>query len=611
MYTLGLSALYHDSAAAVVKDNSIIAAAQEERFTRKKHDLRLPVNSIEYCLREANVAAEDLDAVIYYENPVLSLDRVVRMGMAVGPPSVKHTASTLSSLLSHKLWIENQLRTLLGRLGREDRLLYAEHHMSHAASAFYPSPFMDAAIVTVDGVGEWATTTIGHGHGTKIELTKEIRFPHSLGLLYSAFTMYCGFKVNSGEYKLMGLAPYGIPKYYNIIKDHLIDIKQDGSFRLEMSYFDYLVTDRMIGEKFERLFGEKAREPEVKITLHQIDVAASIQKVTEEVVLKLARHAKEVTGSKNLTMAGGVALNCVANGKLIREKIFDSVWIQPAAGDAGGALGAALLASYQHLDQPRKLGDKDSQNGSLLGPRFSGNEIQKYLDDNNLYYTQQKDESVLHDIIADELSQGKILGLFCGRMEFGPRALGSRSILGNPRKMDMQSKMNLKIKYRESFRPFAPSVLLEDLKEYFELTQESPYMQFVAPVQEARRKPFDMDAHRNGGKPIIDIVNVMRSDIPAVTHVDYSARIQTVDADRNPRYYKIINAFKEKTGCGLLVNTSFNIRGEPIVCTPQDAVRCFMRTEMDILVLEDIILYKDHQKLSQYYDEGDQEYELD
>ncbi len=611
MYTLGLSALYHDSSAALVKDGEIVAAVQEERFTRKKHDHSFPVNSIEYCLNETQIDAAQLDAVIFYENPILSLDRVLHTGMATGVSSSLNTASILGSLLSRKLWIDNNFREVFGCVGREDKLLFAEHHLSHAASAFYPSPFENAAILTVDGVGEWATTTIGVGNDKNINIAQEIRFPHSLGMLYSAFTMYCGFRVNSGEYKLMGLAPYGNPQYADIIKEKLIDIKEDGSFRLNMEFFDYLVAERMIGEKFEKLFGEKSRKPESEISLHQMDVAASIQKVTEEVMLKLARHAHKMTGSRNLVLAGGVALNCVANGKIMGEQIFDRMWIQPAAGDAGGALGAALLAMYQHLDHPRQIDEDDSQKASFLGPGFSSDEIQKYLDQNNHQYVQEESQDELDELIARELDCGMIVGLFRGRMEFGPRALGARSIIGDPRKVDMQSKMNLKIKCRESFRPFAPSVLMDDCEEYFDLTQESPYMQFVAPVKETHRNPFSMEDFHDGSSSIIEIVNNKRSDIPAVTHVDYSARIQTVDKNRNPYYYRIINAFRKKTGCGLLVNTSFNVRGEPVVCTPQDAVRCFMKTEMDILVLENFVLYKNQQLLSQYYDHGETEYELD
>ncbi len=611
MYTLGLSALYHDSAAALVKNGEIVAAVQEERFTRKKHDPRFPVNAIEYCLQEGHIEASQLDAVIFYENPILTIDRVLHAGIATGAVSSLTTANILGSLLSRKLWVADNFREVFGCVGRGDELLFTEHHLSHAASAFYPSPFERAAILTVDGVGEWATTTIGVGENKNIQIAQEIRFPHSLGMLYSAFTMYCGFRVNSGEYKLMGLAPYGRPKYAKIIKENLIDIKEDGSFHLNMEFFDYLTAERMIGEKFEKLFGEKNRKPESEITPHQMDVAASIQKVTEEVLLKLARHARNMTGCQNLVLAGGVALNCVANGKIMREQIFNRMWIQPAAGDAGGALGAALLAMYQHLDHPRKTDQKDSQKGCFLGPAFSYDDIQEYLDQNNLRYVQEENQDKLDKLIARELDGGMIVGLFRGRMEYGPRALGARSILGDPRQVEMQSKMNLKIKYRESFRPFAPSVLMDDCEEYFDLTQASPYMQFVAPVKKTHRKPFSMKNFCDGSNPIIEIVNIKRSDIPAVTHVDYSARIQTVDKNRNPHYYRIIDAFRKRTGCGLLVNTSFNVRGEPIVCTPQDAVRCFMNTEMDILVLEKYVLYKNQQLLSQYYDDGGTEYELD
>lgn len=611
MYTLGISALYHDSAAAIVKDDNIIAAVQEERYTRKKHDQRLPINSIHYCLNEAGIKSSALDAVIYYENPILALDRVIKSGLMSGEKGKDQLYTTSKSLLSNKLWIADQLRSVIGELGKSDKLLFAEHHMSHAASAFYPSPYNSAAILTTDGVGEWATTTIGYGKGSEIEIVKEISFPHSLGLLYSAFTMYCGFKVNSGEYKLMGLAPYGDPKYYELIKDNLIDIKDDGSFRLNMDYFAYLTEQKMINEKFEELFGEETRKPESKISLMYMDVAASIQKVTEEAVYKLAKHAMDITESENLVLAGGVALNCVANGKLLTHELVDNLWVQPAAGDAGGALGAALLTTHKYFNIPRKPKNKDSQKGSYLGPAFTEEEIRKFLDDNNCYYQHYTDDSVLYENIADELSKGSIVGHFSGRMEFGPRALGGRSILGDSRNSEMQSKMNLKIKYRESFRPFAPSVLAEDAEKYFELKSQSPYMLLVAPVKADRRKKFDISEFRNNKDSLIDMVNSTRSDVPAVTHVDFSARVQTVNQENHPRFYNLIKAFKEKTEYGIVVNTSFNVRGEPIVCTPEDAYTCFMRTEMDILVLENFVLYKKDQKMNNYYDDWEDEYELD
>lgn len=597
MIILGISALYHDSAAALVKDGEIIAAAQEERFSRKKHDLGIPIEAIQYCLKEAMVTSEDIDYVVYYDNPLLTLDRFLKSVLALGVESKSLIEKTSESMFGTKIWVHQRLRDVLGKLGKQDKLLILNHHISHAASAFYPSPFEEAAFITFDGVGEWATTTIGYGQGKELKILKEIDYPHSVGLLYSAFTYFCGFKVNSGDYKLMGLAPYGESIYYNLIKEKIIDVKEDGSYRLHLEYFDFYRNNVMTNDAFAELFGGPKREQESEITKREMDMAASIQKVVEEIVLKTAVYARKLTGMKNLVLAGGVALNCVANGKLLLENIFENIWIQPAAGDAGGALGAALYTYYTKINIPRKLCDTDTQKGSYLGPEFSEEEVCEYLEANgypyHVYSTEEKNEVIAH-LLADE----KIVGLCNGRMEFGPRALGNRSIIGNARSVATQSQMNLKIKYRESFRPFAPSVLLEDTEEYFDLRgNESPYMLLCAPVVEERKIPFDMKQFytENGKIDMLPIVNMARSDIPAVTHVDYSARVQTVRKDVNPEYYGIIEAFKKLTGFGVIVNTSFNVRGEPIVCTPKDAYECFIRTEMDALVYGNIILYKHEQ----------------
>ncbi|EFI32850.1 Carbamoyltransferase [Desulfonatronospira thiodismutans ASO3-1] len=612
MIILGISALYHDSAAAIIDEHGIIAAVQEERFSRKKHDFSIPVNSIEYCLNAANIKADELDAVIYYENPVLSLDRIIKTAFDTGHSALEQSVSQVSQMYSNKLWLDSQLRSLFGCLGKNDELLYAEHHMAHAASAFFPSPFSEAAIVTIDGVGEWATTTIGCGHGNIVELFQEVRFPHSIGLLYSAFTMYCGFKVNSGEYKLMGLAPYGNPTYCEIIKDNLIDIKDDGSFRLNVDYIGYLTGDTMINDNFRNLFGGPERKQESEISSKYMDIAASIQKVTEEVVFKLVHHARTLIDSPNLVMAGGVALNCVANGKVLGQSGFDNMWIQPASGDAGGALGAAYLAAFQYFNADRIFEKPDSMKGCLLGPSYTTDEIVRFLDINGAVYHSFTDEHSLNRTLALELEKGKIAGIFRGRMEYGPRALGNRSVIGDPRKKDIQSTMNLKIKHRESFRPFAPSVLAEDTADYFDLSTESPYMLIVAPVSESRRHAFDIQSVKESQNSILAIVNTPRSDIPAVTHVDFSARVHTVDYVRNPRYHALLKEFKEITGCSVLVNTSFNVRGEPIVCTPEDAFRCFMRTDMDILVLENTLLFKYEQnRIQTYYYDEEIAYELD
>ncbi len=611
MLILGISALYHDSAAAICKDGVILAAVQEERFTRKKHDLSLPINAIRYCLSVAQIDITAIDQIVYYDNPILTLDRMMRNIIALGDNAYKFASDNLPNFLRNKLWIEDRLREELGGLGKTNKLLYSEHHISHAASAFYPSPFNEAAILTIDGVGEWATTTIGVGRNNDIKILKQINYPHSLGLLYSAFTYFCGFKVNLGDYKFMGLAPYGDPVYEELIKDKLIDIRSDGSYRLHLEYFDYYQDGVMTNDKFADLFGGPRREPESRITKREMDIAASAQKVTEEVVVLLSQHAKEITGMKNLVMAGGVALNCVANGKLLKKNLFDNIWIQPAAGDAGGALGCALYVEYA-VNHTKRLISTSDQGGSYLGPEFSNEEVKKFLDDNGYVYHEIKEDSDLYHKIAAELANQKVIGLMHGRMEFGPRALGNRSIIADPRSEKMQAKLNLKIKYRESFRPFAPSVLEEDVNKYFELDRKSPYMLLVADVQKNLRKKFEIqESLVNSRFDMLSVVNQKRSDIPAVTHVDYSARIQTVNKHDNPYYYGIIDAFKEKTQCSVIVNTSFNVRGEPIVCTPEDAYRCFMRTEMDILVLEHFVLYKAEQPKIISDDNWKEEFELD
>lgn len=608
---LGISAFYHDSAAAIVRGGEIIAAAQEERFSRKKHDPRFPRHAINYCLGEAFIEADELEAVVFYDHPLLTLDRVLKSILSAAPRTEDQWLKASRSILGTKLFVEKYIRDMLKS---EVKIYFTEHHASHAASAFYPSPFEEAAILTFDGVGEWATTTLGYGEGERMKLLKEIDYPHSLGLLYSAFTYFTGFKVNSGEYKLMGLAPYGEPVYAGAIREKLIDIKDDGSFRLNMEYFGYLDTDKMTNEKFAAAFGGgPARAPESGITRREMNLAASVQKITEEIVLKTAKHLRSVTGKKNIAMAGGVALNCVANGLLEREKIFDRVWIQPAAGDAGGSLGGALLAAYQKFGAKRVMNPtgRDTQQGSYLGPAFSSNEIRAFLDRRSFPYHHVTDEKARVKEIAEALAGGKVVGYLAGRMEFGPRALGARSILGDPRRAETQAVMNLKIKYRESFRPFAPSVQAERSAEYFELEEESPYMLLVAPVKEERRLKMDLSKFAGGDDDLLAVVNQPRSDIPAVTHIDYSARVQTVHRDDNPHYYALIAEFEKLTGCPIVVNTSFNVRGEPIVCTPQDAYRCFMRTEMDLLVLEDCLLWKSEQPKTEKDDSWKQEYELD
>ena len=611
MNILGISALYHDSAASLVCNGTIIAAAQEERFSRIKHDLNMPVNAIEYCLKEGNLTANDIDAVVFYDNPLLTLDRYVRNILAAGEDSKDVIERSFDSMFGQKIWVHKLVEHILGK-SEKRKFFVCEHHISHAASAFYPSPYEKAIIITLDGVGEWSTTTIAIGNGKEIAIKEELYFPHSLGLLYSAFTYFCGFKVNSGDYKFMGLAPYGEPVYEGLIRERLLDIKVDGSFCLNMDYFDYQNGRAMTNDKFAELFGGPRREPETDITKREMDIAASAQKVVEDIILKIVKHAKEKYGNgiDNLVLAGGVALNCVANGKIKSSGEFQNIWIQPAAGDAGGSLGCALYAAYQYDDVTRKLEEGDSQEGSYLGPSYPAEEIEKYLSENGYPYHVMQEG--LYQKIAELLAEEKVIGLFHGRMEFGPRALGNRSIIADARSETMQVKLNKKIKYRESFRPFAPSVLREDVSDYFELEDGSPYMLLVENVNVERRHMVHVqeDLKKYQGN-MLEIVKQKRSDIPAVTHVDYSARIQTVTEECNPYYYSIIKEFKKLTGCSVIVNTSFNVRGEPIVCTPQNAYECFMRTEMDVLVLENCILYKEEQHNFEEQDDWRKLYQLD
>jgi carbamoyltransferase len=596
MRILGISAFYHDSAAAMLVDGEIVAAVQEERFSRRKHDARFPKHAVEYCLAEAGAAIDDVDYVVFYDKPFLKFERLLETYIAFAPRGYKSFAMAIPVWLREKLFqkdlLRKELKPFAANGGFKGELLFAEHHQSHAASAFYPSPFETAAVLTMDGVGEWATTSVSLGQGNGLDMLREIHFPHSLGLLYSAFTYYTGFKVNSGEYKVMGLAPYGEPKYAELIRENLIDIKPDGSFRLNLDYFDYCTGLTMTNARFDELFGGPPRRPEELLTQRHMDLAASIQAVCEEAVLRLARGVKQDTGASNLCLAGGVALNCVANGKLLREGIFDGIWVQPAAGDAGGALGAALLAHHRLLDAPRVLGNRlDGMQGAYLGPSFAQADIEARLTAAGARY-EVMDEARLLEETASALADGKAVGWFQGRMEFGPRALGGRSILGDARSPSMQKLLNLKVKHRESFRPFAPSVLREHVSDWFELAEDSPYMLLVADVKAARRRHMTDEEQVLFG---IDKLNVPRSDIPAVTHVDYSARIQTVHKDTNPRYHALISAFMDKTGCPVVVNTSFNVRGEPIVCTPEDAFRCFMGTEIEYLVIGDCFLAKEGQ----------------
>jgi len=630
MNILGISAYYHDSAAALVCDGKIIAAAQEERFSRKKHDARFPQNAISYCLKEANIQLLDLDQIVFYDKPLIKFERLLETYLSYAPKGFRSFLMAMPIWLKEKLYLKTLLRRELATLGdckksHLPKLMFTEHHQAHAASAFFPSPFQRAAVMCLDGVGEWATTSVWLGEGNKLTPQWEIDFPHSLGLLYSAFTYYTGFKVNSGEYKLMGLAPYGEPNYVDLILNNLIDLKADGTFRLNMEYFNYTTGLTMTNQKFDKLFGGSPRQAETKISQREMDIAASIQRVTEEVVLRLSRTLQKELNVDNLCLAGGVALNCVANGKILRENIFKDIWIQPAAGDAGGALGAALAIWYEYCDGSREVDNKDvaynvptdakspvcapndMMQGAYLGPKFADDEIREYLDAIQAKYEYLPD-SELMPRLAEILNNGNVIGWFQGRMEFGPRALGGRSIIGDPRNTKMQSVMNLKIKYRESFRPFAPSVLAERVSDYFDIEHSSPYMLLVAPVQDNLLIPMTEEQKQLFG---IEKLNVPRSEIPAITHVDYSARIQTVHQETNPRYYDLIQHFDKLTGCGVIVNTSFNVRGEPIVGTPEDAYRCFMRTEMDYLVVENFLMAKTQQIPWEKDESWKQEFELD
>ncbi|MDP3291085.1 MAG: carbamoyltransferase [Sulfuricurvum sp.] len=628
MYILGISAYYHDSAAVLICDEKIIAAVQEERFTRKKADASFPVNSIKYCLLEAGITLDQIDHIAFYDKPFIKFERLLETYLAEAPKGFGSFLLSIPVWLKDKLFLKETMGRELKKLFEElnpdadnktckafktkvtHSIMFGEHHQSHAASAFYPSPFSEAAILTIDGVGEWTTTSLAYGKNNTIEFLQEIHFPHSLGLLYSAFTYYTGFKVNSGEYKVMGLAPYGNPKYVSVIKEHLIDIKDDGSFKLDMSYFNYTTGLTMTNRKFHDLFGGSPRKAESSLTQKEMDLAASVQVITEEIMIKMAKHAQQVTGSDNLCMAGGVALNCVANGKLLQENIFKNIWIQPAAGDAGGALGGAMSVYYQELAYPRTIrpDELDKMEGSYLGPKYSSEAIKTYLDSVNAVYDYYDDEKELIKTVAGNMAEEKVIGWHYDRMEFGPRSLGHRSIIGDARSSKMQSTMNLKIKYRESFRPFAPSVLREKVYEWFELETDSPYMLLVAPVKKEKCLAMTEEQETLFG---INKLNVPRSEIPAVTHIDYSARIQTVHESTNPRYYRLLQEFEKRTGCPVIVNTSFNVRGEPIVCTPEDSYRCFMRTEIDILVIDDFVLYKYNQPAFADSGSWETEFELD
>jgi carbamoyltransferase len=605
MNILGLSAFYHDSAACLVQDGRIRAAAQEERFTRKKHDYEFPSKAVNYCLSEAGLSIDDIDYVVFYDKPVLKFERLLQTYLTTAPQGFTSYAKAMPLWLKQKLWIPETIKRELNFGGE---ILFTEHHQSHAGSAFFPSPFQEAAILTIDGVGEWTTNSLGIGKGNQFSLIKDIKFPHSLGLLYSAFTYYTGFKVNSGEYKVMGLAPYGEPKYVKTIYDNLIDLKEDGSFHLNLRYFSYMSELHMTNDEFAALFGGERRKPETPLSQREMDLARSIQDVIEECMLRQARFLHRESGLPNLCMAGGVALNCVGNGRLLREGPFKNIWIQPAAGDAGGALGAALCVWYGYLNNERKAdGKHDFQQASLLGPAYSADETEKQLKAAGAVY-HKVEGAALYSQVADLLAQEKVVGWFQGRMEFGPRALGGRSILGDPRSPAMQSKMNLKIKYRESFRPFAPAVMREHVSEYFELDSDSPYMLLVAPVRKERRVAMTPEQEKLFG---IAKLNIPRSDIPAVTHVDYSARIQTVEKSEHPTFYALLAAFKQRTGCPALVNTSFNVRGEPIVCTPKDAYTCFMRTEIDCLVVNNFLMLKEEQPKWQDKENWQNKFELD
>jgi len=612
MYILGISAYYHDSAACLLRDGEIIAAAQEERFTRKKHDPSFPYNAIKYCLKEGNISASKIENVVFYEKPFLKFERLIETYLAFAPKGFSSFAKAMPVWIKDKLFQKSVLiKELKSSIDKNvdwrERLLFSEHHLSHAASAYYPSPFDSAAVLTLDGVGEWTTTSLAIGKGSNLKVSKEIHFPHSLGLLYSAFTYYTGFKVNSGEYKVMGLAPYGEPVYADLIKEKLLTVAKDGSYQLDMSYFDYATGLTMTNKKFDSLFGGPPRKAETELTQREMNLAASVQKVVEDIVVELAKSIAKETGERNLCLAGGVALNCVANGILLREKIFDNIWIQPAAGDAGGALGAALLIWYLHHNKERVVStERDSMNGAYLGPEFSDAEIETELISCGAKFKKLSESDMIEEV-ASNLVDEKAVGWMQGRMEFGPRALGGRSIIADPRSPKMQKQLNLKVKYRESFRPFAPSVLREEVGDWFEHNTDSPYMLFVANVKKNRCRTMTNEEEALFG---IDKLNVPRSYVPAITHVDYSARIQTVHADTNFRYHALISKFKEKTGCPLVVNTSFNVRGEPIICTPRDAFKCFMGTDMDMLAIGNYVLYKDKQDeaLKENYEER---YELD
>jgi carbamoyltransferase len=605
MNILGISAFYHDSAACLVRDGEIVAAAQEERFTRKKHDQDFPRNAAQFCLTSQGLTIDQIDYVVFYDKPLLKFERILETYLTTAPRGLTSYAKALPLWLKHKLWIPD---TIKDELNYKGEILFTEHHQSHAGSAFYPSPFKEAAILTIDGVGEWTTNSLGIGKGNKFSLIKEIHFPHSLGLLYSAFTYFTGFKVNSGEYKVMGLAPYGEPKYVKEIYDNLIDLKEDGSFHLNLKYFDYMAGMTMTNDHFAKLFDGPRRKPESPLTQREMDLARSIQEVVEECMLRQAHYLQKESGLDSLCLAGGVALNCVGNGRVLREGPFKNIWIQPASGDAGGALGAALCVWYGYLNNERNPdGKHDSQKQSLLGPEFKDAEIEAQLNKLGAVYTRL-DDNKLFDAVVDQLADEKIIGWFQGKMEFGPRALGGRSIIGDPRSKAMQSKMNLKIKYRESFRPFAPAVMREHVNEYFEMDCDSPYMLLVAPVQKERRLPLTEEQKQLFG---IAKLNVPKSDIPAVTHVDYSARIQTVAKDEHPRFYNLLEAFYLRTKCPVLVNTSFNVRGEPIVDTPEHAYTCFMRTEMDCLVINNYLMRKEDQPKWQEKDDWQKTFELD
>jgi carbamoyltransferase len=609
---LGLSAYYHDSAAALLTDGTIVAAAQEERFTRKKHDARFPSHAITSCLEQAGIGIGDLEQIVFYDKPLVKFERLLETYLAYAPRGFRSFVAAMPVWLKEKLYLKATLKKELAQLaGCKERelppLLFAEHHQSHAASAFYPSPYEKAAVLCLDGVGEWATTTVWLGEGNRLIPQWEIDFPHSLGLLYSAFTYYTGFRVNSGEYKLMGLAPYGEPKYVDLILDKLLDLKPDGTFRLNMAYFNYATGLTMTNERFAELFGAPARTPEARLSQREMDIARSIQEVTEEVVLRLARTVHRELQTDTLCLAGGVALNCVANGRIVREGPFRDIWIQPAAGDAGGAPGAALVAWHVYHEKPREATAEDMMAGSYLGPSYSPAEIRSQLDRSGAVYTEIEDAELFAKL-AEVLEQETVVGWFQGRMEFGPRSLGGRSIIGDPRSEKMQSVMNLKIKYRESFRPFAPAVLAEDVSRYFELDRPSPYMLIVAPVRDELRVPMTAEQQQLFG---IEKLHLKRSSLPAITHVDYSARVQTVHRETNPRFHALLSSFRDRTGCSVLVNTSFNVRGEPIVCTPEDAYRCFMRTEMDYLVVENFLMAKTDQPARVKDDSWKQEFELD